>query len=282
MDAGPPGDGGTFGCSDGEIRLQGRCYAQCTSDGDCGPREECASSGACVPSTHDGGTPDSGPPSPCDGVECTAPQVCHPLSGTCVDCNEATAGAGLGEPGHCSSLSPICDIADGSCVPVSPSQCAPCNSDDECTSTDGTFTGTCVLRAPMADIREHVCLLPCPDGTCPNGLACQMVTDEVSGNASMVCVPPVGMACTTWLDGVHGSQCLSDGDCAALGATTSVYTSACQGAVFPTDPDGGALDGAVPTPGHCRLPCGTSPDCYDQTTQQCLADGFCGAPPPVP
>ncbi len=268
IDAGLRGDGGALGCLAGQICLQGRCYESCASDDDCGPEEQCGASGACVRGTRqDAGARDAGPTGPCDGVECTDPQVCHPVSGTCVDCNEATAGSGVGEPGHCSSLSPICDIANGTCVPVGPRECAPCNSSEECVA-DGVFNGSCVPRETHG-VREHDCLALCPDGACPNGLTCTAVTDLASSTEVMVCVPPIDMPCTNWLAGAGSSSCLADADCAAAGATLSVYTDACEGEVVPTDPDGGA-----PTPGHCLLPCSTSDQCLDPTTQQCIvSDG---------
>lgn len=259
-------DGGVPGCLADQICLQGRCYDSCHDASDCGPREECGPSGACIRATHDAGPlPDAGPGGLCDDVECTAPQVCHPLSGTCVDCNEDTQGAGSGDPGHCSVAAPICDIANGSCVPFAPRECAPCNSGDACTATDGSFTGTCVLRETLG-VRERVCLLPCTaDAPCPSGLECAGVADLASGMDTMVCVPPIEMPCTNWLAGQgSGRSCSADGDCAPLGGGRAVYTDACEG-------EAPAPDGGTPTAGHCLLPCGASDDCPDPTTQQCTA-----------
>lgn len=277
VDGGPAMDGGVLGCLAGEICLQGRCYRSCEDDSECGPREMCAASGACVRATHDGGVRDSGPRNPCDGVECTAPQVCHPLSGTCVDCNEATQGAGSTDPGHCSVTAPICDIANGSCVAFAPRECAPCNSDDACIATDGSFTGSCVLRETLG-VREHVCFMPCPtDGSaCPSGLECTAVTDLATSTEMMVCIPPIEMPCTNWLAGIGGRSCVDDRGCAPLGASRAVYTDSCEGEVVPVE------DGGVASPGHCLEPCGTTDDCFNAAGgQQCLGDGsslFCRGP----
>lgn len=272
----PPGvdagrrDGGVE-CASGEICLQGRCYVACQDDGDCGPREVCASSGACIRGTpSDGGRPDAGPPpSGCDLVTCEAPSVCHPLSLTCVECNEDSVGVPEGEPGHCSPFStPICDIANGRCAPFAPSQCAPCNSAAACAAPDGSFTGSCVLRETQG-AREQVCIGPCTtEGTCPNGLRCDTVTDLVSGAEVRGCVPPIELPCTNWLRGTSSASCYSDADCAPLGATLAVYVDACEGEMPAVE------DGGVPTPGVCLQPCGETGHCFDPSVQQCLGSGL--------
>lgn len=264
MDAGTD-DGGVAGCRPGELCLEGRCYASCREDADCGPREMCAPSGACIRATSDAGVRDAGPPDPCDAVECTAPLVCHPLSGTCVECNEDTISAPMGEPGHCSpEVAPICDIANGRCVATAPAQCAPCLSDAGCTTSDG-FMGRCISREVMG-IHERVCMSACTaEGTCPAGLTCDADT--------MLCVPPIGLPCTNWLAGTRSQGCLSDVECGPLGApSTAVYRDVCEGEVIATG------DGGASTPGGCLLPCGTDPDCG--SGQVCMA-GFCRAAPPV-
>lgn len=280
MDAGVRSDGGgAGGCEAGEICLQGRCYPRCDTDADCGPSETCSSSGACTRGVRqDGGRPDGGTPGPCDGVECTAPQVCHPPSGTCGDCSEETISAPPGAPGRCPASGPICDIANARCLPFAPAQCAACNFDTDCVSTDGSFTGTCVLRETLG-IREQACFGPCDaGGACPSGLECRTVRNLTTDADVMVCLPPIDMPCTNWLAGVRDQSCLADSDCAPPGATAALYPEVCDGEVIVTE------DGGVSTPGRCLQPCGATDDCIDAPSgEQCLGSGptlFCRIPPP--
>lgn len=280
LDAGPRPDGSTSGpsgCAAGEVCVQGRCYARCSSPADCGPDEVCGASGVCTRGARpDAGRMDAGTPGPCDSVECASPQVCHPQLGECVDCSEDTVGAPPGAPGHCSGLAPICDIANGRCVPAGPSHCAPCISDAECAALDGSFTGECVLRETLG-VRERTCFLPCAaDGSCPSGLDCATILDLSSDTEVTVCVPPIEMPCTNWLSGTRHTSCLSDTDCAALGATLAVYPDACDGEVIATE------DGGVSTPGQCLQPCGETADCAAADSgEQCLGPPlFCRFPPP--
>lgn len=271
----PPGvdagsrDAGIAGCRPGELCLEGRCYASCTEDSECGPRERCAPSGACIRSTEgDAGMRDAGPADICDGVVCAGTEVCHPLSGTCVQCNEETAGAAAGMPGHCSGVAPICDIANGACVMAGQAQCSPCISDAEC-AVPGGFMGLCITRE-VQGIRERVCMAsPAADMSCPSGLS----FDAGAG----VCVPPIGMPCTNWMRGKNRHMCLADTDCAPLGATSAVYPDACDGEVIDTS------DGGVSTAGGCLQPCGEARDCDSTSGQVCTGDPlFCRAPPPSP
>lgn len=267
----PPGvdanarDGGVPGCAAGELCLEGRCYTACTDDGECGPGEMCAASGACIRATGDGGVRDAGPGDICDAVDCPAPLVCHPLSGTCVECNVDTVSAPMGAPGHCSpEVAPICDVANGRCVPTAPSQCAPCLSHAGCMVADG-FVGKCIPRNVMG-IQERVCMADCAeDGTCPDGLRCDLEQN--------VCVPKADMPCTNWLSGTRGEACLSDAECGPLGAPSSaVYRDVCEGEVIAT------FDGGVSTPGTCLLPCGMDSDCPGE--EVCTGSpAFCRPPP---
>ena len=278
-DAGPIEDGGArpAACAAGQICLQGRCYASCTDDSDCGPREECGASGACVRGSGpmlDAGPPDSGPPSPCDGVECAAPSVCHPLAGVCVECSIETVAAAPGEPGFCAGLRPICDVANGACVEFAPRHCAPCRVDAECDDGTGAFVGRCTDRTVMGEISERVCLLECDPGApaCPPGLVCDA--------GSMRCIPPAGASCTTWLRGNARTSCLLDTDCAPIGADRSLFTGACIGEDFPMAPDGSMdADAGPPTPGACFQPCGVSDECPNVAGgQMCSGEGamlFC-------
>ncbi len=278
MDGGVRSDGGgAGGCAAGEICVQGRCYARCMNADDCGPDETCSSSGAGTRGTRpDGGPMDGGTPSACDGVECTAPQVCHPATGTCVDCTEETLGAAPGSPGRCAGGAPICDIANGRCNAFAPTHCAACNSDADCNDGAG-FAASCVLRETLG-VRESVCLLPCDPtvGGCPGGLECTTITNVASGADESVCVPPIEMPCTNWIAGVNHRSCFGDTECAALGAVVSVYPDACEGEVIATD------DGGVSTAGTCLLPCGATDDCFNAAGgEQCVGSGtalFCRIP----
>lgn len=271
----PPGqdagawDAGLPGCRVGEICIEGRCYESCSSDRDCGPREMCSPSGACVRGTRDAGTPDSGPVDMCRGVSCTAPQVCEPRTGTCVDCTEGTVGAAPGEPGRCSAFNPICDIANGRCHALGPAQCTPCNTSEECNAPDGSFTGTCVLRETLG-VREQTCVPPCAEGACPDGLVCSTVRDLVTDTDVTGCVPPIEMPCTNWLAAIAGVSCLEDSDCAPLGATRAVYPGACAGADPTADPV---------VMGTCLQPCGETEHCFNAPLgAQCIGSGvalFC-------
>ena len=268
-DAGDVMDGGSaLACASGEICLQGRCYTTCADDSECGPGEECAASGACVLSSGprpDAGPPvDSGPPDPCDAAGCVAPQVCHPLSGTCVDCNADSAFAAAGEPGFCPLATPICDIANGRCVPFAPRQCAPCKSGDDssCDPGDGSFVGRCVTRDAFS-VTESVCMASCAGpGTCPDGLECD--------GTLLVCKPTAGenVTCTTWLAATQRRACLGDPECSALGAGRDVFVGACVGFTPPMPLDGSVDDAGMGSPGSCSQPCGTTADCFDQASGQ--------------
>jgi hypothetical protein len=266
LDAGA-GDAGSRTCPSGQLCRDGRCYAACESDADCGPREACGPAGVCVPGARDASLPDAGPPDPCADVLCDAPLLCDPRTRSCVECSESTVGAPAGQPGSCSRFQPVCDISNGRCEPLDPRQCLPCNAAEDCVAPDGSFTGTCVLRQTL-DVREQTCLRPCGGGMgCPSGLVCSRLRDETSGSNLEVCVPPVGLPCTVWEAGVSGRECLSDSDCTALGSVTALYAGACLGANPTADP---------PTDGSCRQPCGIDSDCFRASEGEvCGDDGFC-------
>ncbi len=281
-DAEPGGmDGGSTpaprGCGTGEVCVQGRCYAQCTDDSECGPRERCGASGACERSSGpepDAGPPpmDAGPTDPCDLVACEGDQVCHPLSNECVDCREAEVTM-IGAPGNCGiGMTPVCDLANGTCNPIRAAQCAPCNFDMQCETTDLSFVGGCVLRDVM-DWREQVCLRSCDATTpCPDGLVC---------SSDGFCEPPLGMSCTTWNAAQTRATCLSDADCNIRNSAggSIFFTETCEGEGPPVAPDGGDGDGGpgdagMGTPGRCLQPCGETADCFDVAGgQMCMSLG---------
>lgn len=214
---------------------------------------------------------DAGPSTPCDGVMCDAPLVCHPLSALCVECNEEAVAAVPGSPGRCSAAAAICDIANGLCARFGPAQCTPCNVDVECDPGDGSFVGRCVAREVMG-WREQTCLLICDGSTtpCPVGLTC-----SVDG----VCVPPAGASCTTWRAATGRLACLSDAECNIAGSAGSsvFFTQTCEGEVGPMEPDGGDGDGGPGdagegTPGTCVQPCAASADCFDPDSGQMCTD----------
>ncbi|HJL15813.1 MAG TPA: hypothetical protein RMH99_09160 [Sandaracinaceae bacterium LLY-WYZ-13_1] len=287
MDAGPVPDGGpVLACASGEVCVQGRCYAPCEGEADCGPRETCGDEGVCVrragPEPDAGSPPDAGPAMPCDDVTCEAPLVCHPPSGECVECSEETLTVAPGEPGYCSGLRPICDIANGTCVAANPAQCAPCITDDECIAGDESFEGRCVDLTALGDVPERVCAVPCADAdpSCPPGLTCDSDRE--------VCLPPAGSSCTTWRAATERRACLRDEQCNPLGASAAFFTGACQGETVPMIPDAGPGEGGVPIDagptieGTCAQPCGVDDDCFDVAGgQMCLGSGamlFCGLP----
>jgi hypothetical protein len=240
------------GCGAGEVCLEGRCYEQCSEDSECGPSEACSSSGACVASDE---VRDAGPIDPCASVACTAPQVCHPHSGTCTDCSERSIEAAAGSPGACPDTAPICDIAVGRCVAApTPSHCTPCNADSECVDPTLVFTGTC-QRLGVMGIPEQVCLMSCTD-TCPMGLTC----------TNGFCVPPLDVPCTNWRNAVVRASCLADDMCAALDG--AIYPGACEG----EDP---AM--VPPINGICLQPCSATADCFNSAAgQTCTGtDFFC-------
>lgn len=268
-------DGGLAGgCASGELCIRGRCYERCTSDDQCGPREQCGSDGACVRRAGPGPDAgpmmmDSGPVDPCDSVMCTDPEVCHPLSLQCVECNEGSVVLPPGSPGRCSGARPICDIANGRCVGFTPAQCAPCNVDAECMSGDGSFVGRCVLRDVM-DWREQVCMRVCDMTPCPAGLACM---------PDGVCQPPAGSSCTTWQAATMRRGCLFDTDCniADSSGSSSFFTETCEGEVLPPpvdggDGDGGPGDAGPPTDGRCVQPCADTAECFDLAGGQMCTD----------
>lgn len=288
-EAGAGMDGGAaLACDSGEVCIAGRCYAECTDDAQCGPREMCAN-GVCVRRVGpmpDAGGMDSGPGMPCDGVMCPDPEVCHPLTGVCGACSEATVNAPDGTPGACPGLQPICDIANGRCVERMPRQCAPCNVNEECDPGDGSFNGECVTRDVMG-FREQVCLQICDDmmNPCPAGLDCS------AGH----CQPFIGASCTTWRQAVSRAACISDVDCNIANSMGSgaFFTETCEGemaAPIPDagmDPEAGVPDAGNPTPGTCVQPCSDSSECFDAAGgQMCLDTGsgltFCIVPPPPP
>lgn len=286
MDA-SAGTSAPAGCASGEVCIQGRCYTQCTDDSDCGPREECGSNGACTRRggpEPDGGPPpmDAGPTDPCATVSCDPGQVCHPLSHACVDCTEEFVTM-IGADGNCGiGVTPVCDIANGTCHAIDPSQCAPCNFDEQCATMDMSFVGACVVRDIM-DWREQVCLRACDDTMpCPSGLGC---------SSAGYCEPPLGLSCTTWRRAVDRAMCLSDDDCniANTRGRSVFFTETCEGEMIPTPPDAGPVDsdagdmdggppdaGPPPVPGRCLQPCGAAEDCFDQAAGQTCMDTGAG------
>lgn len=267
-----------LGCPAGEICVQGRCYASCTEDSDCGPREVCGSNGACQRGDGpepDGGPPpmDAGPSDPCDTVTCDPGLVCHPLSHECVDCTEDFVTM-IGADGNCGiGVTPVCDIANGTCHAITPAPCAPCNFAEQCATMDMTFIGMCVVRDVM-DWREQVCLQVCDGVTpCPAGLAC---------SAGGFCEPPLGLSCTTWRRARDRAMCLADDDCniASTRGRSIFFTQTCEGEMVPAPSDGGIVDpdagppdaGPPPVPGRCVQPCGTTADCFDAAGGQTCSD----------
>lgn len=218
MGGGADGDGGAgfdagrrIGCDPGQVCLRGRCYDGCTSDATCLGGEMCTG-GVCVERTtprFDAGMPDTGPINRCTGVMCMGAQVCHPATGTCVECTDAT---------QCSAAVPICELAAGTCRAFSAGLCAPCNNTPDCRGLPETGSdGECrTLETPAL---ERVCVVSCPDGvTCPAGMRC----------ADAVCVPIVG-SCTNWRAAATARACTTDTECEALGTIPS--TGVCMGMV---------------------------------------------------
>lgn len=247
-DAGGDASGSTAAdlgpCPTGEVCLQGRCYAACMGDAQCSAMEMCID-GTCVPRTGptpDTGPMDSGPTDPCDAVDCTDPEVCHPEGVLCVEC----LGAGA-----CAAGAPICDLAYGSCSTFSPRECAPCNVDGDCVGPGSVGFGECQMRTGAF---ERVCVKACTDASeCEPGLDC---------GSDGRCAPRVG-SCTGFIAAVDGKRCLADSECVPLGSTPAA--GQCAGIAE-------VADGGMPMPGTCRQPCGIPSDC--PTATSCIG-GFC-------
>ncbi len=223
------------GCPTGQVCLSGHCVPQCMSDTDCSIREMCDSRGVCVARTTplpEGGVDAGGPTDPCTGVVCDSTMggpVCHPLTGTCVQCQDRS---------DCGGGAPICDMAYGMCRAFTGTvpPCSPCNTDLDCMNTDGSVAGTCVART--MPYLEQVCVPDCDSaGACPPGMACDMGTNK--------CFPKVG-SCTGFLSALSMRSCTADADCVPLGAAAAPGTC--------------SLPAGAP-PGVCLQPCGTPNQC---------------------
>lgn len=234
---GGAGPGEATGCEAGQVCLQGRCYAECASDGDCSAAEQCRE-GACVVRTMprpDMGPPDLGMPDLCAGVMCSESSApfCDPRTGDCIECRTSD---------DCGAAAPVCDVAFGVCRAFVPAQCAPCKIDADCRGAIGTFDARCVQRdVPF----ERVCIALCgSDGSCPQGTACD--------TASNRCLPRIG-SCTTFFAASQRRACAMDGDCAPRGATPDdfLFPMSCRANV-------------------CAAPCATSVECFD-AAQSCDA-----------
>lgn len=165
----------------------------------------------------------------------------------------------------------VCDIANGACAPIDASQCAPCNTHDQCVG--GGFVGSCVTRS-VNDWRERVCMQACDVATpCPDGLTCE----------DGFCTPHLSITCTTWRAAVNRAPCLRDDDCNPVGSggepPAGVFqVDSCEGEVIPmadagTDPEAGMPDAGPATPGRCVQPCGDSSDCFDVAVGQSCMTG---------
>jgi hypothetical protein len=122
--------------------------------------------------------------------------VCHPATGTCVQCIDED---------QCGGTSPICDLARGSCTAFRGVPCAACNTDLDC-----MMGGHCTTRS---DPTERVCLLECMDpADCPAGLTCDM--------AAMRCVPRIG-SCTSYDAAVVQRMCMDDAECVTIDETAA-------------------------------------------------------------
>lgn len=235
MDAGRPRTGS--GCDPGEVCLRGRCYPGCSGDGDCLAREMCLG-GVCVARTMpavDAGMEDAGRVDPCAMVTCDMGLVCHPASGTCVQCSDSNRDA-------CGGSTSICDVARGECRAWSPGVCSACNVAADCAGiVPAGGDGRCeLLTSPSL---ERVCVIPCTDmSMCPRGQRC---------DSDGYCVPQIG-SCTNWRAAATGLSCDSDDDCVPLGTTP--FSGTCSGT--------------------CRHPCGVLEDCPD-SFNTCQDGMFC-------
>jgi hypothetical protein len=237
-------------CEDeGDVCLDGRCYAPCTST--CGPMEVCTR-GVCMrgmppdAGPSDAGPPDGGPPppdafvpDPCDSVTCEgATPFCR--AGVCLECDDSAS---------CGGAVPICDVGRGACVPYAPGLCAPCNTNLDCRGAGGENYGECVMRGGATEPNEKVCLPTCADTSeCAAGYRCD----------GTHCIPAGGASCTQQLLALAGTSCSMDGDCAPVGATvdTGLVTGSCQTT--------------------CLIPCGTGSDCpASMTNCDSSIGGFC-------
>jgi hypothetical protein len=220
-------------CARGSDCLQGRCYARCSSDAQCSPRERCSSArspgggspGVCVQA-------DAGLASePCDSLACFGDTpACHP-AGRCVACTDDSQCAGAD----------VCDLGQGRCTEPAPELCAACGDDRDCgfdardaavERDGGSGALRCVsLSAPL----ERVCLVGCAsDAECPTAFECL-------GNPR-VCVPRHG-TCTAYRAAARAQACSTDIDCSAIGLSAG-------------SPQAGSCD-----QGRCAFGCADSRDC---------------------
>ncbi len=232
-------------CEDeGDVCLDGRCYQPCSATSGCGPMEVCGAGGVCMrgippdagpvdAGPGDAGPPDAPPdaplPDPCEAVRCEgATPICR--AGVCIQCNDSTM---------CGGGSPICDVGRGACTSYAPALCAPCNTNFDCQATGGMSFGDCVGRGGPGgspdEPQERVCLATCTDSSmCAAGYRCD----------GSHCIPAGGGSCTQQLAGLAMRACMSEADCAPVGATaaTGLVTGSC-------------------TEMMCRIPCGAATDC---------------------
>ena len=223
-------DDGTPGpCEGDQLCLDGRCFAPCASNDECSTRDRCLG-GVCVEvaESTDGGVPfDAGTMlDPC-GDTCVEPEICDFRTGSCVECTDSCDGELL-----------VCDYARGQCVTAgTPAQCSPCDDNTDC---GPGFS--CVLRDAYT---ERVCLLSCPDDSCPNGYTCEDAHCVPLGSCTQAYRALVGATCTVASECVPRRRMPSPDAC-------DVAAMRCT---FPCVPDGFCPDNTMCPANHlCALP----------------------------
>ena len=130
------------------------------------------------------------------GCECKTAADC--FGGVCADTMDASICATSCDGGGTCDKGFSCVLLYGTgdptyyCVSTFSSLCRPCEADEDCVPSLGTFTGRymCIDRGDLGSF----CGAPCADSSeCPAGFACEARPD--GAGTSMQCVPEAGAEC---------------------------------------------------------------------------------------
>ncbi len=174
---------------------------------------------------------------PCDGVTCSEPLVCNPLTGTCAEDNCRGLGCPEGE---------LCDFLTLTCEP-DPCVTTVCGADEACRA--GMCETSCarVTCAMGERCRRGVCELDrCADVACRGGTFCDPATGECVSSMCVGVTCPGGTRCDPLTgscdpDACTGLHCPGDEIC--------VEGECAERLRMPdggTPPDAGRADGGTP------------------------------------